>query len=57
MLGLDLKELIGYGTYDGAFPHPQFGFVNPRITLDDGRIFWGCECWWDTEERIKALGL
>jgi len=28
-------------------------FENPRITLDDNTVVWGCECWWGSEESIK----
>lgn len=32
-------------------------FSNPRIRLDDGRIVWGCECWWGAVEIVeKRLG-
>lgn len=51
----DTVELFGYGVYDGDIEHPELGFPNPRITLDDGSIVWGCECWWGPEERVKAL--
>lgn len=47
-------HLIGYGVYDGDFEHPGWGFPNPRITLDNGNIVWGCECWWGDEEKVKA---
>lgn len=46
-------HLLGYGVYDGDIEHPEFGFPNPRITLDDGRIVWGCECWWGPEDKVK----
>lgn len=45
-------HLFGYGVYDGDHPHaffddePDFEIDSPRITLDDGRTVWGCECWW-----------
>jgi hypothetical protein len=48
--------LFGYGVYDGDHQPPdEFGvpFPNPRITLDNGKVVWGCECWWGSEERIK----
>ena len=48
-------RLYGYGVYDGDKEHPDLGFPNPRITLDDGRIVWGCECWWGPEEKVKKL--
>ena len=25
-----------------------------RITLDDGRIVWGIECWWAPEDRVRS---
>lgn len=28
-------------------------FKNPRITLDDGTVVWGKECWWGPEDQIK----
>lgn len=31
----------------------DYVFTNPRITLDDGRIVWGAQCWWGKEEAIK----
>ncbi len=27
--------------------------LNPRITLDDGGVVWGNQCWWGPEEQIK----
>jgi hypothetical protein len=51
---------LGYGVYDGDQVPPKdispFGssFPNPRITLDDGVVVWGCQCWWGDEEEIKA---
>jgi hypothetical protein len=27
-------------------------FLNPRIRLDDGKVVWGCECWWGDEEAV-----
>ena len=48
-------NMFGYGVYDGDIKHPDLGFPNPRITLDDGRIVWGCECWWGPEEKIKKI--
>lgn len=46
--------LFGYGVYDGDIPCPNLdGIPNPRITLDNGEIVWGCECWWGSEQQIK----
>lgn len=25
-----------------------------RITLDDGRVVWGIECWWAPEDRVRS---
>ncbi len=59
-------EFFGFGVYEGDFPpNGAVGAVaetlsavapgrpNPRIKLDSGKIVWGCECWWGTEERIR----
>ncbi len=31
----------------------DYAWKNPRITLDDGRVVWGCQCWWGPEEAIR----
>lgn len=46
-------ELFGYGVFEGNLEHPEFGFPNPRLKLDDGRTVWGAECWWGGEEAVK----
>ena len=46
-------QLLGYGVYDGMFEHPEFEIPNPRITLDDGRVVWGVDCWWGKELAVK----
>lgn len=57
--------LFGYGTYEGNHVPPQgvqflgvdlasLGHTNPKITLDSGKVVWGCECWWGPEARVKA---
>jgi len=56
--------LIGYGVYVGDFvPEGAVGNVadltkllgkkNPKIVLDNGKVVWGCECWWGPEKEIK----
>jgi hypothetical protein len=48
--------LYGYGVYDGYHDNeivPGVFTPNPRITLDDGQIIWGSECWWGAEEITK----
>ena len=58
-------RLCGYGVYEGNETPPDnaggvalfaklFGMGNPKIKLDNGKIVWGCECWWASEEKIKA---
>lgn len=40
--------------------HPQLGRKNPKITLDDGSIIWGCECWWtyaNADDRPKSRSI
>ncbi len=46
-------HLLGYGVYDGTFETIVTMEPNPRITLDNGKIVWGYECWWGPEERMK----
>lgn len=48
-------ELIGYGVYEGRAIHPELGFPNPCIKLDNGNLAWGCQCWWGPEEKIKEM--
>ena len=53
--------MFGYGVYDGDFPSAPFiddtSFLipTPRLTLDNGGQVWGRECWWGSEERVKAM--
>jgi hypothetical protein len=38
---------------DKPVPRP----TNPRITLDNGDVVWGAECWWGDEEGVrKSIG-
>lgn len=32
----------------------DYRYTNPCIQLDDGRLVWGAQCWWGTEEQIRA---
>lgn len=53
--------LYGYGVYDGHHEppfgpfggEPIEGWTNPRITLDNGSVVWGCQCWWGPEDAVK----
>lgn len=55
-------RLFGYGTYVGdEVPPPEVKMwglpitrPNPKIVLDNGKVVWGCECWWGPEDEIKA---
>ena len=41
--------IFGFGTMIGEVMHPDLGFENPKIELDEGAgTVWGCECWWST---------
>lgn len=54
--------IAGYGVYDGEHPVPEeidadlakMKLKNPKITLDDGNVIWGCECYWGSESSVKA---
>ena len=46
-------HLLGYGVYDGMYFQPDIGCTNPRITLDNGTIVWGFQCWWGAEKEIR----
>jgi hypothetical protein len=28
------------------------GKANPKILLDNGKVIWGCECWWGPEAKV-----
>lgn len=57
----DTFYLFGYGVYDGDFPSapfddaPDFTIPTPRLTLDNGGIVWGRECWWGSEGKVKSM--
>jgi hypothetical protein len=61
--GKEIVEFLGYGTYVGdEAPEGAVGnvaeltgglFPNPKIELDNGKVVWGCECWWGPEDVIK----
>ncbi len=57
-------EFLGFGVYEGDFvPTEAAGWladglraqeiVNPRIKLDNGKVVYGCECWWGDEAHTK----
>jgi hypothetical protein len=57
-------EIFGYGVFNGyEVPPPGVKFMgidlhevkheNPKITLDNGQVVWGCECWWGPEAKIQ----
>jgi hypothetical protein len=60
----DTVYLLGYGTYEGDQIPPAelnvqfFGMSldrpNPCIKLDNGKLVFGCECWWGPEDVIKS---
>jgi len=56
-----VAKVLGYGEYSGMEIPPDEvggmkipGMTNPKITLDNGDVVWGCECWWASEAQIRA---
>lgn len=59
-------EIFGFGVYEGKHPvdplavgyianiHRAAGTKSHRIRLDSGETIYGCECWFDHEDRVKA---
>lgn len=54
--------LFGFGQYvgneiptnaEGLAEHLN-GRTNPKIVLDDGKVVWGCECWWGAEDQFES---
>jgi len=56
--------LYGFGVYEGeeipdkeaqglAAALREANNTNPKIRLDNGKIVWGCECWWGAEDQFK----
>lgn len=31
----------------------SFPRTNPKLLLDSGKVVWGFECWWGSEEKIR----
>ena len=47
-------NIFGYGEYLGEKPCPELkGRLNPCIRLDNGKIVWGCQCWWGNADRVE----
>lgn len=59
---MDEKQvhLFGFGVYEGDKVPPKelfgfdLGFPNPQIKLDNGKLVFGFECWWGSEEQMRA---
>ena len=60
----DTIYIFGYGVYAGdEVPDTAGGWMgeglrengvtNPKIVLDSGKVVWGCECWWGSEESVR----
>jgi hypothetical protein len=58
-------RVYGVGVYVGdEVPETAAGFMaddlrslaipNPKIVLDNGKVVWGCECWWGEEAKVRA---
>ena len=59
-------KFLGYGNYVGDYiPEEAVGFLAsffketqkpcPKIELDSGKVVYGCECWWEEEDRVKKI--
>jgi hypothetical protein len=49
-------HFFGWGNYVGDVSGGPLGEQpNPKIELDNGKVVWGCECWWGSEEKIKKM--
>lgn len=48
-------HLFGYGVYQGDVLNDYMGVPNPKITLDNGGVVWGYQCWWGKEAKIKKI--
>lgn len=47
-------NIYGYGEYVGNEPCPIFyNMLDSKIVLDNGKIVWGCQCWWGNAERCE----
>jgi len=62
--------IFGHGVYEGDFvpgdddeTRPagmlgemmyNLGHSNPRIRLDNGKVVWGCECWWGDADNFAT---
>ena len=63
----DTVRIFGYGQYVGDEVPPKgvkffgmdlhdIGRANPKIVLDNGKVVWGCQCWWgDVEKAQKEI--
>lgn len=62
--GKKLLKFLGYGVYDGDEVPPkgggfmqdamnETGNTNPKIVLDNGKVVWGCQCWWGSEAAVR----
>ena len=63
----DTVNFFGWGFYEGdevpdeqaagflAEAAREHGNTNPKILLDSGKVVWGCECWWGSEERVQKM--
>jgi len=60
----DKVFIFGFGKYVGdEIPVTAGGWMgdglrenqmtNPKIVLDNGKVVWGCECWWGDEEGMR----
>lgn len=48
----ECDEVLAEMRADGSLPEGVPLFTNPRITLDDGRVVWGAQCYWAPEAVV-----
>lgn len=53
-------NLLGYGIYAGDEIPPNgilhiIGAKNPKLQLDNGKMVWGYQCWWGSEDAVRKM--
>lgn len=52
--GVYVGNEVPDGEAEGLAEHLRIGGQpNPKIVLDNGKVVWGCECWWGPEEKFQ----
>lgn len=52
----DQAEFLGYGIFEGYEACEELdGIASPKLSLDNGNVVWGYQCWWGSEAKIKSI--